>query len=440
MPAPDDEGLLAHAPSAPPPPKPLGVLRPLAGAVALLAAGACGGGQTRGSPFDPGWVDDHGAAMTRVASQLQSARVPLGDDVAVGVVGKRGLVGVPLDGGKRWSFAHVLHGRPALAGSVVVAAGGGEIFALEARTGKLLWSRTSGGRIRGAGDDGVTTVVSILPTTGYGSVVLAVARDGSVVRQLEDDGAIGVPAVAGDSVFLPWQGHFLSVYDLPSGDERARLAFPDRVSRAMALGGVVFAGEATFTRLDERVHLAMARSATTAAFPAPLGGLPGDPAWTRPGTDWVNREADAQDKIRLYARPTASGPAGIDGGRLAVTWFRIVLGVDAASGRLVWARAHSADFLGGAAYRGGFALCDASGTVTFLDARTGGVAGNVSLGRPVHACLVQADAFSLPAAPAAGSVSEQLTEVLRLEAPDLAPFRPVLAREMAMLARRPAPD
>jgi outer membrane protein assembly factor BamB len=344
---------------------------------------------------------------------------------------------VPLDGGKRWSFAHVLHGRPAVAGSVVVAAGGGEIFALEARTGKLLWSRTSGGRLRGAGDDGVTTVVSILPTTGYGSVVLAVARDGSVVRQLEDERDIGVPAVAGDVVFLPWQGRFLSVYDLSSGEERARLAFPDRTSRAIVLGGVVFTGEATFTRLDDRVHLVMARNATTASLPAPLGGLPGDPAWTRPGTDWVNRVADAQDKIRLYARPTTAGPAGIEGGRFAATCFRIALGLDAASGGLVWARAHPADFLGGAAYHGGFALCDASGTITLLDARTGGVAGSVSLGRPVNACVVQTDALTLPAAPGPGRLSDQLADVLRLDAPELAPLRPVLVREMERLA--PAP-
>ena len=399
---------------------------PWPGLAALLVVSACGGGQTRGSPFDPGWTDDHGAAMSAFQASFHAVRVPLGADVAVGVIGKTTLVGVPLGGGKPWAFEHELHGRPAVAGTVVVAAGAGEIFALEATTGKLVWSRSSGGRIRGIGDDGATTVVSLIPATGFGSLVLAIARDGSVVRQMEDDASIGVPAVAGDTVFFPWGDRFLSVYDLPSGDERARLGFPRRVSRAFALGGVIFAGEASFTRFDARIGLVEGRGATTATLPAPLGGLPGKPVWMRPGTDWINRKSDATDKVSLYARPTTAGPAGVEADRFAATYFRVALGFDASTGALVWARAHDADFLGGAAYRGGFALCDASGAVTFLDARSGGVAGRTSLGKPIDACLVQADALALPPAPNAVPLAEQLTRVLGITAPELAPVQRVL--------------
>ncbi len=405
-------------------PKPPGLRR--IGLAAALAASACGGGQTRASPFDPGWVDDHGAGMAAFQASFH-ARVPLGADVAVGVVGKVALVGVPLAGGAPWTFAHLLHGRPAVAGGVVVAAGGGELFALDAKTGLLLWSRPCGGRIRGAGDDGATTVVSLLPATGFGSVVLAVARDGSVLRQIEESADIGIPAVAGDTVFFPWQGRFLSAYDVPSGEERARVVLPDRTSVAFSLGGAIFAGEVSLTRLAER------RAAATLALPAPLGGLPGDPAWMRPGTDWVDREAEALDKIRLYARPTASGPLVVDGGRFAATYFKVAIGLDASSGALAWAHAHAADFLGGAAYHGGFALCDARGTITFLDGATGGVAATTSLGRPVDACLVQADALTRPAAPNADSIVEQLAGALRLREAPLEPVQAILLRELARL-------
>jgi outer membrane protein assembly factor BamB len=404
---------LARLPSLPPAQAPRASRALRFGLVAALAApSACGGGQTRGTPFDPGWVDDHGAAMASFEQSFRKVRVPLGADVAVGVIGKTALVGVPLGGGAPWSFAHALHGRPAVAGSVVVAAGGGEVFALDAHTGKLLWARPTGGRIRGAGDDGVTTVVSLLPTTGFGSVVLAIRRDGSVVRQLEEGGSIGVPAVAGESVFFPWKGRFLSVYDLFSGEEKARVALPGPVSRAFALGGAVFAGEAAFTRFDDRIASAAAGAGSTAALPAPLGGLPGDPTWTRPGTDWLNRQAEASDKVRLYARPIVSGPAGIEGGRFAATYPRVALGFDASTGALAWAHVHAADLLGGAAYHGGFALCDADGSVTFLDARSGGVAGHASLGKPVDACLVQVDALTLPEAPNEATLPEQIARVV----------------------------
>jgi outer membrane protein assembly factor BamB len=396
------------------------------GLAVLLAGSACGGGQTRGTPFDPRWVDDHGAAMTWFQASFRAVRVPLGVDVAVGVIGKNALVGVPLDGGAPWTFEHVLHGRPAVAGSVVVSAGGGEVFALEARTGRLLWSRPSGGRVRGAGDDGVTTVVSLLPTTGYGSLVLAIKHDGSVARQLEDIEAIGTPAVVGNIVFFPWKGRFLSVYDMLSGDEKARVVFPNGVNRAFALGGAIFAGAVALTRVDDLAD-------NTVALPLPLGGLPGNPAWMRPGTDWVIREAETIDKVRLYARPIAAGPAGIEGDRFAATDFRIALGLDAVTGALAWVHAHDADFLGGAAYHGGFALCDASGAVTFLDGRSGGVAGRVSLGKAIDACVVQTDALMRPAVPGAGSLVEQIERALQLRQVEVVAVQKLLRRELSRI-------
>jgi outer membrane protein assembly factor BamB len=392
----------------------------------LAGLAGCGGGQTRGSPFEATWADDHGRSMAAFERTFHGTRLPLGADVAVGVVGTRALVGQPLDGGPRWTFPLHVHGRPAIAGSLVIGAGDGRLVALEARTGKLLWSRPTGGRIRGAGDDGRTTVVSLIPTTGSGSLILVINREGNIVRQLEEDAAIGVPAISGDTVFFPWAGRFLSVYDLPSGEERARLDLHARVSHVFAVGGVLFAGERSATRLDEHLGGAEERRATRLDLPAPLGGkLPGDPAWMRPGTDWQAREAEAPDKVRLYARPSTSGPAAAAGGRFAGTFHQVALGFDAASGALAWAHAHDAELLGGAAYQGGFALCDAKGKVTFLDAASGGVTGQLDLGERVDACLVQADglvrAVTQGGAPQldAPRLDAQVREVLRLEAPEL---------------------
>lgn len=410
-------------------PSPARLLAPL---VVLAGLAGCGGGQTRGSPFEPTWADDHGRSMAAFERAFRGTRLPLGADVAVGVVGKRALVGQPLDGAPRWTFPLRVHGRPALAGSLVIGAGDGHLVALDAHTGKLLWSRPTGGRIRGAGDDGRTTVVSLIPTTGSGSLVLVINREGNIIRQLEEDAAVGVPAISGDSVFFPWAGRFLSVYDLPSGEERARLDMHARTSHVFAVGGVLFVGERSATRLDERIGEAGERRATRLDLPAPLGGkLPGDPAWMRPGTDWQAHEAEAPDKVRLYARPETRGPAAAAGRRFAGTYYKVALGFDAERGALAWAHAHDADFLGGAAHQGGFALCDARGKVTFLDAASGGVTGQLELGEPIDACLVQADALSRPArGGAAPPLAEQLRAVLRLEAPELASLQRALREEL----------
>jgi outer membrane protein assembly factor BamB len=140
----------------------------------------------------------------------------------------------------------------------------------------------------------------------------------------------------------------------------------------------------------------------------------------------VNRTADALDKARLYARPRARGAAGIEDGRFAATYYRAAFGFDVSSGALVWAHLNDADFLGGAACRAGFALCDASGSIAFLDAETGGVARRVSLGRPVDACIVQADALVVPPAPREAPLAVQVERILKIPAPELAPIQRAL--------------
>lgn len=378
----------------------------LATAAALAAlSGACGGGQTQGEAFDPGWKDDGGAGIAAFQQRFAGRPIPVGADVAVGVVagsGPRRLVGVPLDGGPAWTFAHPLDARPAVAGSVVVGLGEGELFALDARTGRLLWKRNAGGRLRGAGDDGETTVVSLVSTTGTTSVVLAVGHDGMVQRQIEDDAEIGVPAVVGRHAFLPWQGRYVTVFDLQTGGEVARAALRHEVSRAFLLGGAVFFGGGNAaTRLDEAIGLGAVGRASTARLRA--RELPGAPVWMTPGTEVLAPAASAVDNARLHARPRASGRPGFDTNRFVATYHQAAVGFDARSGAAAWMHAGEADFLGGAAYAGGFALCDARGGITFLDARGGAVTGRTSLGRPVQACVVQAD--GLTAAKLAGGAA-----------------------------------
>jgi outer membrane protein assembly factor BamB len=403
---------------------------PLAlGTVALVA---CGGGQTRGAAFDPAWRNDDGAAVSAFQAAFQGTPVPRGADVAVGVSGERELCGIPLSGGPAWTFAHALDDRPALAGTVVVGLGAGELFALDARTGALLWKRAAGGRLRGAGDDGVTTVISTAPTTATGSLVLAITHDGHVVRQIEDAATIGVPAVIDGTTFLPWQGQYVTAYDLAAGEERARALFRSATSRAFVVGGALFFGETGATRFDARIGRAPRNEASFVRLP--LRELPGAPRWMRPGSDTPPLATAPFDSARLYARPTAAGAPGIVGGRYVATYLRLAVGLDATSGAVAWAHAHDAGFLGGAAYEGGFALCDAKGVVTFLDARAGGVTGQVALGKTLTSCAVQADAFTQPAPGPSPSLVAQIAAIGQLPDPDLAPMQRFLVRELARLA------
>lgn len=399
------------------------------GPVLCVSALGCGGGQTQGAPFDPRWSDDGGVAVGALQQKLMSKPVPTGANVAIGVVDKNTLVGVSLDGGSPWTFSHAMDHRPVIAGSVVVGEGSGEVFALNASNGKLLWKREAGGLLRGAGDDGKTTVVSLMSTTLKGTTVLVIARDGTVVRQIEDENeAIGVPWVIDGFVFLPWQKQYISIYDTELGTESARAIIRHQTSRVVARGGALFFGEESVTRFDGQIRMSSQDKASTMTLPKKE--LPGNPKWLGPGNDPQAITSGARDRIRLYARPKATGPIGVEGGTYTATYLSIAVGLDATDAHLVWAYTGKAPFIGGYAYTGGVALCDENGDVRFVDGKTGALAGQVSLGKKVQSCVVQADGIT-KTAPATAPLSAQLVEAVALRDSEHVTIQKLLLAELA---------
>jgi outer membrane protein assembly factor BamB len=399
--------------------------------LALLGLISCGGGQTRlGSVFSTDWRDDGGAGVRAVESRILATPIARNAAVAVGVTDD-GLVGVGLSGGGAWSYAHVVDARPVVTGTVVVATGGGELFALDTATGRPLWTRRSGGALRGAGDDGRTTVISLGEQGDSGSIVLAVSHDGTVVRQLESAVSVGVPAVAGPFLFLPWQGQFVTIYDMQSGEERARLLFREQVSRAFSHAGKLYFGELGLFRFDEDAWQASKEKATHVSLPT--RAFPGDPKWFRPGAELRGKGSDAFDKIALYAAPAAKTPLAIDSGSYVGTYYRIAVGLDAKTGDIAWTRRNGADFIAGSAFDGGTALCDSDGQITVVGAATGATLATRSLGRKVTSCAVEADALAPASADARSenTLAEQLADVAGTADNEMAAMQKMLLAELA---------
>jgi outer membrane protein assembly factor BamB len=414
----------------------------LLGAALLVS---CGGGMRLGL-FSTDWEDDGGASIGRVWHRIGSAPLPASADVVVGVAGHADrMIGVPLAGGSKWTFAHPLESRPIVAGRVVVGSGAGEVFALDAETGAVLWRRpTERDVVLGAGDDGTVTAVTLRRVGGNGSVLLAVAHDGRVVRQIDTDKALGAPAVLGRMAFVPWSGQYVSVIDLDGGDETARVTLRAETSRAWTNLGSLWFGEVGFIRFDEHISDASRGRASTATLP--LRELPGMPKLMPPGGAPVPALATAEDKARIYARPEGGAAgAAIEGGRWYATYFRIAMGYDAGqagqkgtlakqgdAGKLAWVHLHGADFIGGAAAAGGIVLCDQRGKVTALDSNTGGVLSEVDLGEPVAACVVNVDAQRLAGTPAdVKPLAAQLAEAVLVDDPQLVVAQRLLLRELA---------
>jgi outer membrane protein assembly factor BamB len=402
------------------------------------AAGGCGGGQTRLNLFSTDWQDDAGVSIARIWQRVGSAPVPPAADVVLGVTGHADkIIGLPLggSGASRWTFAHPLSSRPVVAGSVVVGSGSGEVFALDAANGHVIWRRQTGDiPLLGAGDDGTVTVVVFRQAVGAGSVLLAVTHDGQVVRQIETDKPLGAPAVLGRLAFVPWAGQYVSVINLTNGDEAARVTLREETSRAWTDGGALWFGQVGYTRFDARIQDASKDKASHAGIKIPT--LPGEPRLMPSGAAPVPTLAGAEDKVRLYARPQAvdSGGRGavIEDGRFYGTYFRLAMGYDSATSKVAWIHLHDADFVGGTASAGGVVLCDEQGRVTGLDAVTGGIDFEADLGERVKACIVNADAWHPTRAPAeTKTLTAQLGDALLANDLQLVPMQKVFLHDIA---------
>lgn len=407
------------------------------GMAALALATACGGGGTpvHFASFSTNWEDDGGVSIGRVWDRVGAATIAPSADVVVGIAGNTDkLVGMRLGGGgSKWTFAHPIDARPVVAGEVVVASGGGEVFALDAKTGSVIWRRPTGGLpLLGAGDDGAVTVVTFRKAGSAGSVLLAVTHDGRVVQQLETDRSLGAPAVLGRLAFVPWSGQYVSVIDLGSGDETARVTLREQTSRAWTQGGSLWFGEVGFIRFDDHIKDASKGKATTVTLPA--RELPGSPKLMPSGSKPIGPLADAEDKVHIYARPRGTDAgATIEDDRWYATYFRIAMGFGAGKGKLAWVRLGASDFVGGAVGEGGVVLCDQQGKVVELDAKTGGTLSEADLGEPVKACVVNVDAEHLTGSPSdAKALPLQLADVVTSDDPQLVIAQKLLLRELSV--------
>ena len=348
--------------------------------------------------------------------------------MAVGISSK-GLVARGLDGSGKWTRRGTVDSRPTITGDIVVFTAAEKLVALDGATGRELWSSpVADKRLRGAGDDGHTTVASLESPSGGGSLLVAIDRTGRVVQKWTPEPDIGVPAVVGNVVFVPWGNQYVSALDAGSGREVGRVLARTVMSRAVSLGGSLYFGESALVKFDDAIVKASRNEAHVIKLPE--RELPGKPVWFPDGTRALPTEAGAPDSIRYYGRPAGGPDIGLDSGRFAATYFRIAIGFDARDAATRWAATFPVEIVGGDATVGGFAFCDADGVVHLVRARAGEAAGRVELGEQVRACVVSGGGFEMKGGADAGTLPEQITRAVELRESQMATIQRFLLREL----------
>jgi outer membrane protein assembly factor BamB len=387
--------------------------------VAAALAGCSGQQNGFDQAFTKRWQSDYGDSATRLYERLKSTAPAAATEVAVGVTSE-GLVAKPLGKGAGWSYTGRVDTIPQISGNLVAFTSGNQVVALDAASGSVLWKVESGKRqLRGVGDDGSTTAVSLGDAKGtLPSQFLLVTRAGAVAQRYEMRAALGVPAVYGGVAFVPWDSQYVSAIDAATGDEVARILLRHQVSNAQTVGGDLYFGQLGLTRFDEKIGASQRRAASFVQLPDTK--VPGNPEWYKDGTQVYAPTDSATTKIHLWARPAASPDGlGVAGGTYVASYFSVAFGLNSKDGSLEWTRVLPGDIVGGAAASDGFAMCDTTGKVWGITSQGQAPAPLANLGKPLVACVVQADTLGISGEPS-DSVAEQIQAVLDTHRPSLA--------------------
>jgi outer membrane protein assembly factor BamB len=398
-----------------------------------LVLGACGGDLVTGTgaPFSETWQSDQGQSIAALEARLRSAPAPAATPVAVGV-NETGIFGAALPSGARWTHQGGADTLPVVAANVVVASHAGKLFALDAKTGRELWTIPTGGKkLRGAGDDGTYTVAVLAGEKPGQSRFVAVTRQGEVTRSLDSTVELGFPAIKGGVAFIPWNNQYVSAVDVKSGEEVARLLLREIVTQARNFDGQLWFGEQGLVKFDQQIRLATTNQGTHVALPARQ--LPGKPVWLGSGNQLWPVSSSARLKIRLAATPVAGadGPHFTNRAFLA-SYFRVVLGLSDENGAVRFVKSLSGDALGMSAAQRGFAVCDTTGKVTLVSEQ-GGDAGSADLGARVSACTVDVTALSLEQTQPPAALAAQIGQALSELTPDMAVAQKLLVDELTKL-------
>jgi len=361
---------------------------------------ACGGAGeglvvVSGKAFSQETLNDENnvAGQKKVLERLAKQAPAAGTDAVVAVTGTQELTGVDLTSGKTWTFKHALEHRSQIAGPFVIGQGAGEIFALDAKTGALKWTtQKPKGKLIGAGSDGTHTAITVKTTDG--SALYVIGNDGSVKFDKSTEMPLTVPGVASGIVFVPWKNLYVTAFEAASGAQLATFVTDTETTHVIPYGGALFAGQGRLVRFDQDLLKAKQGGAALAAPPKDLPNVTRRDLLVGPEHD-EKVTSDAIDATALTGRPTPSGAAGFEGGKLYGAYYPFVIGFDSKDAKLSWVHTGTEDVVAAHAAKDGVVVVDKGGNVKLLSAKDGAVAKTFSLGKPALSADIFADTISI---------------------------------------------
>jgi len=346
---------------------------------ALLAAVGCGAG---GGAFATRYPDNVESTLQQLIGRAAAGARRTVPAVAAGVTAEGKLYAYDL-AAKRVLWQVPAHPRfaPLLAGDTVVIQEGERVVGLEIKTGAPRFQFDASDMhlvgADGVGADAVITLSSGQGTYARSRVVLMRGAARAWTHVLASP--VGVPALAGDVVLVPWNNQYLSGLDAGSGEELARLRVREGViSHAFVSGGHVYVGSQHGIALLSQELLAGNLGAgprTGPHYQPPPDDLPGRPPFLRDAYDAAPLPApeSAQSRVRMSWQSVlgANRALSMAADNLYLVFYRFVFALDPKDFTVRWLHTHEVDLVGARAQADGIVLADARGALSYLAASSG---------------------------------------------------------------------
>ncbi|MEM9187859.1 MAG: PQQ-binding-like beta-propeller repeat protein [Myxococcota bacterium] len=354
----------------------------------------CGGGTSTGGlslTFPDNRDEDVEAVLARMALHTREDRPVI---VAAGTDPDRLMAFDLASGRPLWDQPTESKSAPFVAGELVITHESSGVVGRTLDGGTVVFTQPDEAmHLSGADGDGAYAAFALSTGGGVGarSKIFAV-RGGAIAWELELEQAVGRLAVHGSLLFLPWGNQNVSVLDLDTEQELARVRIVDDVvGAARVVDNAVYVGQNAVFRIDPAITAGNRDAASS--FTPRAEEFPGNPPFFHRAYEPPPAPRSALHRIRQEWRPSGTtGPVALSDSLLYLVFFRLVFALDPVEGTIRWAYATDADVVGASAQAGGILFVDNTAAVHFISAegRHARVAeGNTTLA----AATVQAGSF-----------------------------------------------
>jgi hypothetical protein len=325
--------------------------------------------------------------------------------VAVGITTQpQRLFAWDLSAGLLWERPVEAKSAPIVVADAVVTQEAGGIVVRDLASGEVRVVVDEGGHLIGADGEGRSIVIAIGYDSGDPRAALAFVEGHTMRWKQRLSLPVGVPALVGGYVIVPWATQRLSVLSSRDGRELARWDFQHSVlGYALVDRGHVYVGQHGLTQLDQTM---LEHSSEIATPYAPFKRtLPGQPPLLRDGYLPVPEPSNAYHELRLDWRVSAGdGAIKAENDLLMLRFYRLLFALDAREDSIRWVRTFDHDLVGAAIQPGGMFVADAAGALSFLDA-SGITRMQRDLGRSLQVLTIRPGLW-VPAAPAEAALAQ----------------------------------